>query len=183
MEIYVIRHLKCDVPAGVCAGQTNYPLLTPTLSLEFASKIPTDFDLVYSSPLPRCLSLAEQINASVHYDDRLKEINFGDWEGQKWDDINQDALNHWMADFVHISPPNGDNLLVFYSRVQEFIEELRQKPDKKILIIAHAGVIRVIFALILGFPLENLFKIKVGYEEVYHFTLGVNANEDMIYFC
>jgi alpha-ribazole phosphatase len=46
----------------------------------------------YSSPLVRCKILASYLQSS-DFDSRLVEMNFGDWELQKWDDIPELDLN------------------------------------------------------------------------------------------
>ncbi|MDZ7936494.1 MAG: histidine phosphatase family protein [Emticicia sp.] len=123
MEIYLIRHTEVIGSKTICYGQSNPPLAA-TFVEEAAllkAKLPTDFDAVYSSPLQRCRDLATALQfENVHFVDELKEINFGDWENRKWNDLNQEELNDWMSDFVHIKPPNGENLIELNLRVSSF---------------------------------------------------------------
>jgi alpha-ribazole phosphatase len=49
------------------------------------------------------------------------------------------------------------------TRVLSFWNELVQKKDNKVLIITHAGVIRLILQAVLQFPLENMFNIQIDY--------------------
>ena len=57
--------------------------------------------LVFSSPLTRCVQLAERLSDNVTTDARLLELDFGDWEGKRFDDIDVDVLQQWTDNFVH----------------------------------------------------------------------------------
>lgn len=108
------------------------------------------------------------------------EINFGKWEGKKWNDINQEELQKWMEDFVNIPAPEGENLSELYLRVSGFMDILRSKDFRKVLLITHAGVIRCLWAYLLEIPLFNIFKIPVAYGEVFAFSLGKVSKNDWI---
>ena len=58
---------------------------------------------VFSSPLLRARQLAEALDPEARIDERLSEIDFGEWEGQPWDAIERDALDAWAADILHLS--------------------------------------------------------------------------------
>jgi len=107
-------------------------------------------------------------------------MNFGNWENKKWKDLDQTELNHWMADFINVKAPNGENLIELFERVEIFFDNLRLRQHKKVLIITHAGVIRCIWSYLLKIPLENIFKIPVGYNELFICELSKNSSIDMI---
>jgi alpha-ribazole phosphatase len=91
-------------------------------------------------------------------------MNFGDWELKKWDEIPEEEINPWYEDFVTIKAKNGENLLEMQNRVSEFWTELILKESvNKVLIVTHAGVIRLIIQAILQFPLKNMFSIQIDY--------------------
>lgn len=182
MEVYVIRHTPVDVPKGICYGQTNVNLLanyTDDVAL-FSSKIPSQIDIVISSPLQRCTSVAALFSSSYETDSRLMEMNFGNWEMLPWDKIPQNDLTIWMKDWVNICPPGGENLQLVYTRVATFLEDLRQQNHTKVLLVTHAGVFRCLWAHILQIPLANAFKIPIDYGEVFQFQLGLTPNDDYI---
>lgn len=171
MEIYLIRHTTPEIEKGICYGQTDIPLAN-----SFENEIEeilkkhsfhSDEFIVYSSPLQRCKLLAETLfDATIHYDKRLMELNFGDWELQKWDDINKIHLNRWMKDFVNVSCPNGESYVNLYDRVLQFIQSLHSEPTKKIAIVTHAGVIRAFLVAYNNTDLKDSFIYNVGYGEV-----------------
>lgn len=183
MEVYVVRHTQVNVAKNTCYGQYDVNL-ADTSTQEAAAlkaKLPQDFDAVFSSPLSRCTKLAETIvNQEIVLSPALLEMNFGDWENKAWNDINQQELTVWMDDFVNVHPPNGENLITVYQRLSAFLNQLRNKPYKKILIVTHAGIIRCCWAYLLGIPLQNIFKITVGYGEVLTFNLAENPAFDSI---
>ena len=183
MEVYIIRHTPVAVSKDICYGQSNVSLADTFIqdAEQLSKKLPTNFDSVYSSSLQRCKDLATALKfENVLFDNSLMEMNFGDWENQKWDEINQGELNHWMADFVNVKTPNGENLTELFQRVESFFNYLRKKEHKKVLIITHAGVIRCLWAYLLDIPLQNLFKIVVGYKEIFVCKLGNDAMYDSI---
>ncbi|MEM9991085.1 MAG: alpha-ribazole phosphatase [Bacteroidota bacterium] len=184
MEVYVIRHTPVAVDKSICYGQTNVPLASTFLEDAAATRrqLPDKFDAVYSSPLERCKNLATTLKVGkIHSDERLLEVNFGDWEGVAWHAIDQETLNNWMFDFVNVAPPKGENLNSLNHRVGLFLEELRQRDLERVLLVTHAGVIRCIWANLLEIPLKNIFKIPVAYGEVFAFRLGKNTTLDSIF--
>ena len=118
MVIYFMRHTAVDVPQGVCYGQTDVPL-KPTFEMEATQTAAhlqgLSFDKVYTSPLTRCVRLATFCGyPDAERDDRLKELNFGDWEMHRFDEIADANLERWYADYLHVK--EGSPLL-FVQRV------------------------------------------------------------------
>jgi len=183
MEIHVIRHTQVAVGKDTCYGQTDVPL-ADSFSKEvqqFKKQLPSDFDAVYCSPLERCKDLAKALRLNnTLFENALMEMHFGNWENKKWNDINQDELDAWMADFVHVSTPNGENLLQLFERAERFLNALRTRSHKKVLIITHAGIIRCFWASLLDIPLQNVFKIPIGHNEIFVFSLSASQNTDKI---
>jgi len=183
MEIYVIRHTAVAVGKDICYGQTNVPLADTFIQdvKQLKKQLPTDFDTVFCSPLQRCKDLATELKyENTLFDNSILEMNFGDWENKKWNDIDQDKLNHWMADFVNVKTPNGENLLELFERVKLFFSNLRKQSFERVLIVTHAGVIRCLWAYLLDIPLQNIFKIPVGHNEIFICKLTDNAMTDSI---
>lgn len=166
MDIYLIRHTKTAAINGLCYGQTDVAL-ADTFAAEAQAifkKLPdlSDNCLVYSSPLSRCLRLAEIFQQPVIVDDRLREVNFGDWENVRFDEIDQQALQHWTKHFVTQPPPNGESFNELCRRVGEFWDELTAStPARQIVLIVHAGVIRSMLTHVLQLPPKNAFSLRV----------------------
>ena len=183
MEIYILRHTKVAVGEGVCYGHSDVPL-ADTFEDEakvLEKKLQANFDAVYSSPSQRCIKLATVI-ADTDYiiDHRLLEMDFGNWENNRWEDLSKEALDLWMKDFVHIRTENGESLEDLQKRVISFLDELLKSSYQKVLIITHSGVIRCIGAYILEIPLKNIFKFPVTFGSVYCAQLSQDKNLNMI---
>jgi len=183
MEVYVIRHTPVAVGKDTCYGQSDVSLAEsfPKDFTYYENQLPSDFDVVYCSPLKRCTDLASALKCEkIRIENALLEMNFGDWENKKWEDLNEAELNNWMADFVNVKTPNGENLLELAERVKLFLDELRNQQHKKVLLITHSGVIRCIWSYLLEIPLQNIFKFNVDYFQVLLFNLQVEKQLDSI---
>lgn len=176
MEVYLIRHTTPDIDKGICYGQADLPLASSFKEelQEIRNQNPEviNSSIVYSSPLVRCKRLAEELHATkTHYDSRLKELNFGDWELKPWDDIDQTELKPWMDDFVNYPCPNGESFIDLYERVLSFKNDLIKTDLEKVIIVTHAGVIRSFLSYVNKTPLEDAFDYKVAYGEVMKLNL------------
>lgn len=183
MEVYVIRHTPVAIGNDTCYGQSNVALADTFLqdTEHYKKELPKDFDIVYCSPLNRCKELARALQfENIVEEDALMEMNFGDWENKKWNDLNQTVLNNWMTNFVKVKTPNGENLVELFERVKLFADSLRKQEHKKVLLITHAGVIRCLWAYMLNIPLRNIFKIPVEHNEIFICNLTKNSNTDSI---
>ena len=175
MEVHLIRHTAPDIEKGICYGQSEVALLpgfqeeATRIRTAVTSKIPEA--TVYSSPLGRCVSLARFFTQNFITDERLLEMNFGDWEMKKWGDLDQDVLNRWMNNFVQVSCPNGESFIELYHRVESFFDYLAKTGKSPAIIVAHAGVIRAALSLFMQIPLKDTFDHKVDYGQVFEFQL------------
>ncbi len=171
MEIYFVRHTKPSVAEGLCYGQTDLDVAESFKeeAEQVIQALPTSFDRIYSSPLKRCLRLAQELSSDIIIDDRLLELNFGDWEMKRWDEIPQEELNPWMKDYLNKAPPNGETANQLIRRVATFYDDLKTNaPGKNILIVGHLGPIRCFYALLNNTSLEESFmNFKLSYGESY----------------
>ncbi len=170
MDLFLIRHTKVDVEPRVCYGQTDVDVAETFLSeaesikKQIGSK---HFDKIYSSPLKRCKKLSEYLfNNVIEFDDRLMELNFGDWEMQEWDTITDSEYQKWMNDYIETQCTNGESFLDLHKRVGSFIEDLKKNNHENIAIIAHGGSIRSIILNITNKDLKDAFKTQVEYGEI-----------------
>lgn len=178
MKIYAIRHTKPDIESGICYGQSD---LNVAKSFPLEQKGVADkldgiwFDWVFCSPLLRCKILAESMfeDEVIVFDERLKELNFGDWELKAWDDIYSDPNGKvWMDNFQTLPTLNGESYPEMQKRVKAFLDEIKEKDYKNIAVFAHAGVIRILKSLIENVPISELFEcFKPAYGSVTEFNI------------
>ncbi len=178
MDIYLIRHTKTTADSGLCYGQSDIPLADSFIDdmQLIQQKLPvlvSDY-LVISSPSSRCMTFAKTLSDSIKTDDRLLELDFGDWENQLFDDIEPDKLKYWTENFVDFAPPNGESFDQLYQRAANFWQELLVLPHEQVFIVTHAGVIRALLAHILSLPKANAFQFTVNLGSVHK----INHHED-----
>jgi len=94
----------------------------------------------WTSPLGRCVRTAELAGLDAVVDDRLRELDFGDIEGARWDDLAGDVQEQ-LLDFDSFSAPNGESTADLRSRVHAF---LRSLPTGRHVVVTHGGVVRML---------------------------------------
>lgn len=124
------------------------------------------FAQVFSSPLKRCASLAFFLSNDVVVDDRLKELNFGLWEGVSWEDIfSTDEGKHWFADYLNYTCPGGESFQDLGRRVHLFMSDLTHVSGN-ILIVTHDGVMRCLLNEVGLIDLPNIFDLTIPHGQI-----------------
>ncbi len=165
-EIVLIRHTSVEFPRGFCYGNLDIDVSSQfNIEAEWLKDKIENFnpDVVYSSPLKRCTNLCSFVYNDYKCDDRLKEFNYGDWEGKTWEEINVPESSDWIFFNPTKKTPNGESFEDLQSRVMSFINEITHLNHKKIIIFCHGGVIRSIISNFLGLPLMNSKALKIHY--------------------
>lgn len=124
---------------------------------------------IVSSPLLRCRAFAEDLagrhGLPLQMDDHLKEVGFGEWEGKTAAQLNEEdpqQLPRFKKDPVNARPSGAEPLQDFFKRVALGVDGLLENhPEEHILIVCHAGVIRMALAHALQIPLHNAYRIDV----------------------
>lgn len=171
MEIYLVRHTSVDVPAGCAYGQTDVPLRS---SFEEEAEIVKEtlsahtFDKVWSSPLTRCVRLAHYCGyLNAEKEDRIKEINFGEWEMKSWDEVSADPRSEtWFNDWINVPAPSGESLQDQYNRVSHFLDEIRKSGLQKVCLFTHGGVLTCARVYTGEYELKDSFKTVPSYGTV-----------------
>ena len=161
MQIYIVRHGETNGnQKGILQGWTDEPLNEKGRELAvITAKALSDirFDFAFSSPLSRALETGQivlkhnnQNKPQLVLDDRLREMNFGEWEGLGITPENFSIPSSSFNDF-YINPfhfqnaPSGESIFDVCKRTAEFYQELIRRPelqDKTILITTHGFALR-----------------------------------------
>ena len=129
-----------------------------------------DWQQIITSPLQRCAKfsseLAQTHSLPLKTEPEFKEVSFGLWEGKTADELLESEPNNiknYWNDPINTTPPQGENLVTFDKRIMLAWENmLKEFQGKHVLLISHAGVMRIILCRVLGMPLTELFKLDVG---------------------
>ncbi len=131
----------------------------------------TAWDRVISSPLRRCAEFAGQFAErhclELEFLDDLREVGFGSWEGKTKQQLKTEDeafFNAFYLDSVANRPPGAEDLDKFQRRVVGAFDHLdRRYPQQRLLVVAHAGVMRTLLMHSLDIPLARMYRINIGY--------------------
>ena len=127
-----------------------------------------NIDVLYSSSLKRTIQTAQYIadikGLPIIRTDKLKEINGGDWEGEKWEDLPNiwpEEYHTWEnAPHIH-KMPNGETMEEFQQRlINEVMFIIDNNKGKDICVVTHGTAIRALMCRFFHLNLEEMINIK-----------------------
>ena len=127
------------------------------------------WDVIVSSPLSRCAAFAEELatrhGLPLSLDERLMEIGFGAWEGKTAAELmaeDPDCLINFWRDPLNHTPPGAETLAEFAARITAAWQAiLDTHANHHVLLVGHAGQMRMVIRHVLATPLEMMFRIQV----------------------
>ncbi len=167
-KLILLRHGKTE-SSGKYIGTTNIGLaeegitqvekLAPILVKE-------NPDEIISSPMLRCRETVKllQSDLNVSYDDALREIDFGEWEGLNFDEVSlnyPELIQEWALGKMDFCFPGGECLRDFNSRLERVRKSLLHRDVDTLLVVTHGGVIRHMICSILGLPFEHYLLFRI----------------------
>ncbi len=125
---------------------------------------------VFSSPLQRALATAAAIAArhdvTPVVDERLIELDYGDWDGVKLTDVPADAWAQWRTDPA-FAPPGGETLAAVTARVTSFCaERLEADGPGLVLAVSHVSPIKAAVCHALGVDERVTWQMQLGVASV-----------------
>jgi probable phosphoglycerate mutase len=118
---------------------------------------------VVTSPLRRARQTGEAIaavcGAPVEIDERLIELDYGEWDGRALADVPADAWSAWRADPT-FAPPGGESLVQVTERVGEFCRE--RLGGGPIVAVSHVSPIKAAVAWALGVDEHATWRMQLG---------------------
>jgi alpha-ribazole phosphatase len=126
---------------------------------------------IYASDLTRALSGAEIISRGREVAPQavpeFREVHFGAWEGLSFTEIAErypQELEARFRDLTSFRIPGGESLTDVRNRALPKLGSLiRQHTEQAFIVVAHAGVNRVILSEALGLSLDHLFRLDQNY--------------------
>ena len=163
MKLSLLRHGE-PIGGRIYRGNQDYPLTEKGWQQMLDSTQNQSWDLIATSPLIRCQAfsqyLHEQHQIPLKIINDFSELGFCDWQGLSAKTIGIELVNNFKRDPINNQPANAENLYAFQNRVLSAFQDITSE-NKEVLIVAHAGVIRVIKSHLLNLPIEKMFTIEV----------------------
>ncbi len=185
MPLIFVRHGQAEGVKGRCVGHFDAPLsqqgIDQIQALSFAESNATH---IVSSDLKRAQQsagiIARALSLTPATDPRLREMNFGEWDGRLWSELEQTdstRLSGWMEHWTAVAPPRGETVSDLAARVRSFLRDmtaLTMRADRTIIVVAHAGSTRAALCELNGVPLSNMFDIVVEHATLITAKLGAS---------
>jgi alpha-ribazole phosphatase/probable phosphoglycerate mutase len=173
MDLILVRHGRTDADPGICLGHADLPLSSrgftdiQQLAATWSGAAPR---FLFASDLRRAQQTAQIFAAAFAIeplsDARLREADFGLWNGRHWTAIDKsDGANyrHWLDNWVIQEAPDGESFVDVNRRTGAWLAALIGSTgnDDRVLAIAHAGSIRALLCHALGLPPGRALAIGV----------------------
>ena len=174
MDMIFVRHGKTEGNAAGCyvgrldcgMAEEGYRQAEEAKEL-LKGAFPDGFGEICVSPLKRAIQTAQVLGGQYKVDDRLREMDFGIFEGLRYGEIEQkypETLKKWNADYRKYRIPGGESLEDVFDRVEDFIDN-RKGSGERTLIVTHGGVIRCALSLVLG-GREHFYRFQVDHGSI-----------------
>jgi alpha-ribazole phosphatase len=185
-EILFIRHAETDM-AGTFCGHSN-PGLNARGHAQLSKLVHNlnapDIAEIYASDLLRAQETAHEIAdfyaVECHLRPALREINFGEWEGLTWEEIEQSYpayARRWIAEYPNLPAPAGECFSDFERRVLDEIELLAMMTtDRGIAVVTHAGVLRTVLCRLLKRSEDDASQLTRSYCSVIPYKIPVSTS-------
>ncbi|WP_342431320.1 histidine phosphatase family protein [Neobacillus sp. FSL H8-0543] len=183
MDLFLVRHGITDWNQQKrYLGHTDRSIINSELDqLEKLQKELTAqrFDHAFTSDLRRCQETLAYLNipAPISVDARLRELNFGDWEGKTYNELKDEkTYQDWLDNWEHGSIPNGESSDAFKNRLDSFLQDLFKQSmettphgKKQFLLMTHGGVIRYLVSRFV--PSMSFWDLSVSHGQGIRLTL------------
>lgn len=181
-ELYFVRHGQTEWNAiRRMQGQWNSDL--SQLGREQAAVnarflVQRQIDHMVASPLDRTRQTAdivdEQLKLGYQTDGRIKEWHCGDWSGEMWDEVVTkwpEEFNAWQADQFYYRGPNAENYPDMVARAEPFLDELLATSFKKIAVVSHGMIGRVMIGTLMSMSPEEMLSFSQANDAVICITV------------
>lgn len=142
-------------------------------------------DAIYASPMKRVQqTLAPTLKLNGHSQtilEALREINFGDWTGLGWQEVEarfKFKSHEWLEQIEQGGVPHGESSAVFRRRVEPCLRKIiANHRGQNIAIFCHGGVIRMMLAILLRLPLPKTNQFDIEYAGITQVALHPHMAE------
>ncbi len=170
MKITLVRHGEVEEAYHACYNGHIDISLSPKgrLQAEELAKAfkTTPFDAVFCSDLKRCKETLEafELNAKPIYTKALREKSWGRHEGMRFEQILASESFEYENFEQWITALDGESYPLYIERIAHFFTDLSLNSTyANVLVMTHAGVIRVLMHILQKISLEEAFGQSFAY--------------------
>lgn len=174
MQLDLLRHGQTQAGSGFF-GSTDTPLSEAGWRQMWDQVAEHEWDVIVSSPLLRCRAFAERLRQQrelpLQLEPAFQELHFGDWEGQTAAQVYEhspELLAAFWQDPYALTPAHAESMQHFSDRVLSALQRLQcSYAGQRVLLISHAGVMRLLLARAQGLPAAQLLQVPVDYASLH----------------
>jgi len=173
MNLYMVRHGQTAASRENRFSGSSDPPLTAVgeaMAQAFAQAYASlKWDAIYSSPMLRARQTSDALRrltgVQVVIEDGLKEIDYGEWEGLRHDEVKLrwlKAFEYWADDVASRGTPGGETAFHVAARAMRVVEAIRSRHQRgNVLLVSHKATLRVITCALLGLDVR-LFRERIA---------------------
>lgn len=185
MKLVLMRHAQTPWNLeGRFNSTTDTEICGPFDAIERATPTLKRLDpkLIFSSPMKRCLMTTDlvisQLGSStrrLEVDDRLRETDFGVFEGKRGDEIVIGPYSREFREWLDpqsssIGPPQGETWRELGKRAIEIVGEI-QRHRTNALVITHGYLLRaILISCLTSLGTEQLRRFEIGNARLAYLT-------------
>jgi alpha-ribazole phosphatase/probable phosphoglycerate mutase len=125
-----------------------------------------EWQQIVSSDLSRCAAFArelgERLSVEMELDPGFRELAFGSWEGKSAAELlaaDPEGTTAFWSDPINNTPAGAEPLRSFQQRITGAWQTLLERhAGKRLLLVGHAGMMRILLLHTLGLPLESFYR-------------------------
>jgi len=174
-RLYLVRHGEVEESYHRIFGGRIDMNLSPRGQLQAHAVAdyfePLSLDGIYCSPMKRARQTVEPVLQSKNTEatilDGLREMDFGDWTGHRWESIQETfgvSAFTWLEQIEKGQVPHAEDGEALRNRIRPCVDQILAAHDgQTAMVVCHGGVIRVILSLLLHIPLPLMAGLEVDY--------------------
>ncbi len=186
MKIAFIRHGITDWNRqGRIQGRTDISLSDAGRAELSRMRVPKSFARRHwlSSPLLRTLETAAILSGSpmdvIRTEDRLKEMSWGEWEGETLGDLRARfgaSMKANEAKGLLFCPPKGESPSDVRARIRKWLIETSRNKQGDIIAVTHKGVIRAVLSHATGWDMTDKPPYKLEWTALHDFEVSADGS-------
>jgi broad specificity phosphatase PhoE len=187
-SLWLIRHAEVEARyQGVFGGRVDMDL--SPLGMRQAEMLAgylrkRPFDAIYASPMKRVRQTLAPLQShgapQPSFLAGLREVDFGDWTGFRWEEIEPKfgvSAYAWLEQIERGAIANAENAEALEARVDACLQQiLASHAGQRVAVACHGGVIRVLLSILLDWPLSRMAAFEVDYASVTQVSLSSNGS-------